>query len=298
MSEPMKRDGLVCGMSEDEYHGQGDFEQFRTAEFSSSAAKTIRESAAHYDWEYNKGHAKRSKAMDIGTATHALVLEDRDITALWPEDLLTPSGRRSTGKDAQAWEAAQEAAGLIVVSESEKEAITVMANNVRLHPDCGPALAQAGQAEASMFGTCPETGLRLRGRFDFLPDAHPIALDLKTAQNSSLKGFTRAIDDRSYDVQWGHYLDLASIIGLDYVRDMMFIVVANVPPFNVNVIQLDEYWKEMGMERARGARRRFLECSESGVWPGYPPGVKTASPPPWVVNSYEDELNEEMDASR
>lgn len=294
----MKRDGLVLGMSEDEYHGQGEYEEFRTAEFSSSAAKAMLESAAHYDWEYNQGHSKRSKAMDIGTATHALVLEGRDITALWPDELTTPSGRRSSGKDAQEWEAAQEASGLIIVSKAEKQAIKVMADKVLMHPDCGPALEQSGNAEASMFGTCPETGLRLRGRFDFLPEARPIALDLKTAQNASLKGFTRAIEDRSYDVQWGHYIDLAGIVGLDYVRDMLFIVVENVPPFNVNVIKLDEDWKEMGLYRAKHARSRLLECLESGEWPGYPPGVKTASPPPWAVNRYQDELSEEMDAMR
>ncbi|MBC9953267.1 PD-(D/E)XK nuclease-like domain-containing protein [Leucobacter sp. cx-42] len=298
MSELMNREGVVYGMSEDEYHGHGEFEQFRLAEFSSSGAKAILKSAAHYDWEYNKGNSKRTRAMDIGTATHALVLEGRDVTAPWPDDMLTASGRRSTGKDAQSWIAEQEAAGLIIVSEDELKAITTMADNIRLHPDCGPALEQAGSPEVSCFGVCPETGLPLRSRFDFMPDDHHVALDLKTAMDASLKGFTRAIEDRQYDVQYGHYMDLAEIVGIDHIKDMLFIAVENVPPYNVNVIQLNQDWKDMGHVRAYAARRRLIQSLESGVWPGYPAGVKTASPPPWAVNRYQDELSEEMDAMR
>lgn len=207
---------------------------------------------------------------------------------------MTKGGQRSTSADARAWEAEQE--GLIILSPDDFEKVNIMAENVLAHTDIRPALEQDGWPEASVFATDPETGLACRSRFDFLPKNHPIALDLKSASDASLKGFTRAIDDWSYDVQHGFYMDIAGWAGIDWIEDLLFIVVENVAPFGVNVIRLDREWMEMGRERAAWARHLMVKHSASGEWPGYPLGVKTASPPPWVVNRYIDEMHEDMEA--
>lgn len=282
-------------MSDAEYHGQDEYKEHALAEFSSSAAKSILKSPAHYEWEYLKKHRKKSRALDIGHAVHANVLGTGKHAVPVPDKYITDSGRRSTSKDAVAWESEQEASGLIVVTKDEFTAINAMAENVLAHPDVRPALEQDGQPEVSMFASDPETGLRCRGRFDFMPDSHHVAIDLKTAEDASLRGFTRAIEQWSYEVQHGHYMDVSRWLGLG-IEDMVFVVVEKSPPFSVNVIQLDRDWVGMGAARAAEARARYMRCSASGEWPGYPLGVKIASPPPWAVSRFQDEQNEDLEA--
>lgn len=279
------RDGLVLGMHEDEYHGG--------PEFSSSAAKEILRSPAHYKHVYLDGNKKSSKAFDVGTAAHAKVLGIGAQAVAYPTKVLAANGAASTA-EAKKWATEQRAAGLIPVKQSELDEVNAMAESVLSHPDIYPALEQDGWPEASVFARDPDTGLELRCRFDFLPSSHPMALDLKTTTDASLKGFTRAIEDLMYDVQHGHYTDVAAYAGLG-IEDMIFVAVESKAPFLANPIRLEPEWIEMGKVRARAARTRLLQCRERGEWPGYPPGVKRASPPPWAINRFQDEMSEEME---
>lgn len=273
-------------MHEDDYHGG--------PEFSASAAKEILRSPAHYKNVYLDGNKKSSKAFDIGTAVHAKVLGVGAQAVAYPEKVLAANGAASTG-EAKKWAAEQRAAGLVPVKQSEFDQINAMSESVLSHPDIYPALEQAGWAEASVFACDPDTGLELRCRFDFLPEDHPMALDLKKTTDASLKGFTRSIEDFMYDVQHGHYMDVAEYADL-WVEDLIFVAVEDKAPFLANPIRLEPEWIEMGKVRARAARTRLLQCRERGEWPGYPPGVKRASPPPWAINRFQDEMSEEMEA--
>lgn len=293
----MERDGLVLDMPEAMYHGEGEFGEFRTAEFSSSAAKKIMESAAHYEWEYlrtDKPVKKPSKALLLGHALHAAVLGVGSNAVEVPKEHLTDSGLVATRKSAAEWIAQQEAAGLIPLHPNDYADVQYMKESVLAHPDAGPAIELGGAPEVSMFGTDPRTGIRCRGRFDFMPTDHPIAIDLKTGESASLRGFTRAIDTWKYDIQHGHYMDLAEWLDLG-VTDMVFVVVEKTPPYSTNVIQLDRDWQDMGRARAAEARARLQRGRETGEWPAYPPGVKIASPPPWVVSQFQDEIREDLE---
>lgn len=282
----MEREGVVYGMTDDEYHGQGEFAEFATAEFSSSAAKKILESPAHYKHTYIDGNRRESKAFDIGHAVHAKVLGTGRASVVWPDELLTPSGRRSTGKDAQSWEEAQKTRGLIVVSEAEQKAIDTMAENVLAHPLAGALFEQAGHPEVSLFANSPE-GVRLRGRFDYLPDDRRAAVDLKTARDASPRGFANATAEHGYDVQWAHYNDTAEYAG-DPVGGMVFVVVENTAPYLVAVYQPDGEFVSMGVTKARHARQLLQRCIESGKWPGYPEELQILQPPVWSVYDYQD----------
>lgn len=293
LTELMERAGLVLGMSEDEYHGFGEHKAFKTAEFSSTAAKKILQSPAHYRWTYIEGHSERKKAFDIGTAVHAKVLGVGAQAIAYPESVLSASG--SIIAASKAWAEKQRVAGLVPVKQAELEQINAMAEAVLAHPDAGPALEAQGWPEASVFAVDPETGLPLRCRFDRLPEGHHVGLDLKkTAKGASLRSFTRVIEDLGYDVQHGHYVHTAMLAELP-VETMAFIVVEDAPPYGVNVIVLDEHWAEMAKQRARRARLRYMRCIESGEWPAYLPGIKYASAPPWVVNAYQDEEFEDKE---
>lgn len=273
----MEREGLVLGMPEDEYHGG--------PEFSSSAAKEILKTPAHYKHVYMDGHREQKKAWDIGTAVHTKVLGTGADTVTCPPELLASNGAMST-KAAKEWKAEQESAGLIVVSEPDLAKINAMVESVMAHGLARSWLELPGQAEASMFATDPETGLRLRCRFDRLPDDERASIDLKTTLDASPDGFSRRAHDLGYHVSRAHYLHTAELAGHPR-REMVFIAVENKAPYLVAVYQLAGPFAERGERRAAHARRLLKHCTETNTWPGYSTGLEMLDEPSYAM--YRDE---------
>ena len=274
----MKRDGLVLGMDEAVYHGG--------PEFSSSAAKEILKTPAHYKHVYLDGHREKKKAWDIGTAVHSKVLGVGADTVTCPPELLASNGVMST-KAAKEWRAEQEAAGLIVVSAAEQQQVNAMAESVLTHDLARGWFELPGHSEASMFATDPGTGLRLRCRFDRLPDDPRAAIDLKTTLDASPEGFKKRAHDLRYHVSRAHYLHTADLAGHPR-QEMVFVAVENKAPYLVAVYQFDREQVERGEREARRARELLKRCQELGEWPGYSPNLEFLEAPAYAM--YQDEL--------
>lgn len=277
MTESMERDGLVLGMDEDEYHGG--------PEFSSSAAKEILKTPAHYKHVYLDGHREKKKAWDIGSAVHSKVLGVGADTVTCPPELLASNGAMST-KAAKEWRAEQEADGLIVVSEADQARIDAMTEAVLNHDLARAWFELPGHSEASMFATDPETGLRLRCRFDRLPDDPRAAIDLKTTLDASPDGFKKRAHDLKYHVSRAHYLHTAELAGHPR-KEMVFIAVENTAPFLVAVYQFDQEQVERGQRQARRARQLLKQCQDNNQWPGYSPHLEFLEAPAYAM--YQDE---------
>jgi hypothetical protein len=56
----------------------------------------------------------------------------------------------------------------------------------------------------------------------------------------------------------------------------------------VGVHQLDREFAEIGRKKAAKARRVFAECTETGIWPGYPTEVQLLSPPLYHVYDFQE----------
>ncbi|MGK0740475.1 PD-(D/E)XK nuclease-like domain-containing protein [Leucobacter sp. Z1108] len=280
MSEPMARIGLVLGMPENEYHHGG-------PEFSSSAAKAILETPAHYKWEYIDGHKRSSKAFDVGTAVHSKVLGVGAEVVAYPEELLAANGAASTTA-AKKFKSEQVAAGKIVMKKAEVEEINIMAESALAHPLAGAILEhETGHSEASVFATDPETGLQLRARFDRLLSDRGLSGDVKTTPDVSRRAFATAIARYKYHVQRAHYLHVARLIGLD-ISDMVFIAVQNTAPYLTTTNTIDSDFAAKGEELAVKARRTLVQCVETDQWPGYSTGLEMLRLPGWAVFEYQD----------
>lgn len=273
----MDRKGLVLGMDEAIYHSG--------PEFSSSAAKEILKTPAHYKHVYLDGNRETKKAWDIGTAVHTKVLGVGADTVACPPDLLASNGAMST-KAAKEWKAEQEAAGLIVVTDADLAKINGMTEAVLGHDLARSWLELPGNVEASMFATDPETGLMLRCRFDSLPDDERASIDLKTTLDASPDGFSRRAHDLGYHVSRAHYLHTAELAGHPR-REMVFITVENKAPYLVAVYQLSQPFAERGERRAAHARRLLKHCQETNTWPGYSEGLEFLEEPAYAM--YRDE---------
>lgn len=279
-----KLEGVVYDLPEDEYHAR--------PELSSTQARWLLESPAHYRWK--KDHPQpRKDAFDLGTAVHTKVLGVGAAAIGYPEEHLTDSGRVSTKAATVLWEAEQRTAGLIILSESDLRKVDGMAEAVLRHPTARAVLEQAVRREASVFATDPETGVAERARFDFLPELgakNPIAGDVKTtAKEASFDGFMKSVLNFGYDVQEGHY-DLTLLHAIGEQIPFVFIVVETAAPHFVGIHQLDVVWREMGQAKAREARKRLAESTASGVWPSYPEEIQLLSPPVYAVYQHEEKF--------
>lgn len=272
-----KREGIVYGMPEGEYHRPKD-------ELSSTGAKLILESPAKYKHQIIDGHRVHRDSYDIGTAVHTKVLGVGAAAVTCPPDLLDSTGGMRT-KAAKEWKAEQQAAGVPVVSAEELTVIDSMAEAVLAHPLAKALFERAGHPEVSVFDEY--LGVKRRGRFDYLPDDGGVAVDLKTTVNASAREFANSAAKYGYHIQRAHYLDiLQRVTGREL--DMRFVVVEKTAPYLVAVHPLSEQFAEMGETAALEAVDVYRRCMEHNDWPGYPMDLAPIAPPVWSIYDHQD----------
>lgn len=273
----MKREGLVYGMPEAEYHGG-------SGELSSTGAKLLLDCPAKFKHEVIDGHRVHRDAYDIGTAVHTKVLGVGAEAVSCPPELLDKSGGMRTA-DAKAWKAEQVAAGRPVLSVEQMTEVDAMAEAVLAHPLARELFERPGHAEVSIFDEVD--GVKRRGRFDYLPDDGGVAVDLKTTLSASRKEFAYATAKFGYHIQRGHYLDmLERVTGRDL--DMRFVLVEKTAPYLVAVHPLNEQYAEMGLAEAMEAVTIYRRCMADDFWPGYPMDMRPVEPPMGAIYEYQD----------
>ena len=281
-TKKLERVGVVLDMPEDEYHG-GD-------ELSSSAAKAIMKSPRHYEYTYLQGHSVSNSSFDLGTAVHAKLLGVGAEVVSVPEEYLSSDGGVRS-KEAKEWKATAEGEGKVVLAKKTVAEMNAIAESVLSHPYARALLEAPGTAETSVFSTCPETGVKMRCRFDKLNE-NGLGVDLKTTKDVEPWSFAMAVKKLGYDLQHGHYLQTAQYAGLE-VPEMLFIAVGTSAPYIPMVYQLDADYVEMGARKAKVARERLLRHLESGHWPGYSEQIESLRPPIPAIAEYEDLLEAE-----
>lgn len=278
----MKREGVVYGMPEQEYHAPKD-------ELSSSGAKLLLESPAKFKYQVLDGNRVHRDAYDLGTAVHTKVLGVGMSAVSCPPELLDKTGGMRTAA-AKEWKQEQQDAGRPVVTEAELTVIDAMAESVLAHPTARMLLERDGHAEVSVFDEY--LGVKRRGRFDYLPNDGNIAVDLKTTVDASKHGFASAAAKYKYHVQQSHYADiLRRATGRDV--GMLFIVVEKTAPYLTAVRKLDTQFVEMGQTEALEAVDTYKRCMDAGVWPGYPDEPEEIQPPMYSIFDFQDRYESE-----
>lgn len=281
--------GVVANMDDRTYHA----DPVEGGSLSSSGAKTLLRSPAHYLWE--RRHRVDKTTYDVGHAAHAKILGVGSSVIEYPAEHLTPSGNVSTKGATVLWALDQRNAGLIPVTPDQIAAVNAMAEAVLANPDARAVFERPGIPEASAFSPDPETGVWMRARPDFLPDRtehRTIIGDLKTAVSADPRSFDRTAADYGYDIQSVWYPEVVRNARGDDDIAFVFVVVEKTEPYLVSVCELVEDFPLVGHSKMRRALEQFKECRETGEWPGYPRGVHGVSPPRWHV------INEEIESLR
>lgn len=267
--------GIVRSMPEGEYHSR--------PELSSTGARLLLDCPARFRWAQDNPEPFK-KHFDVGSAVHAKVLGVGAGVVAIPESLLASNGAASTSA-AKIFIAEAREAGLIPLKQAEIDEIDAISESVLAHPGAKSLLEQEGDSEASVFATDPDTGVRMRARFDFLPDFtvdDPVAVDLKTGLDASAEGFAKTAAQHRYDIQQEWYLLTYGLATGDFSLQMSFITVEKTPPYLVGVYRLGLDFQQMAHKQVLRALATFKACTENDLWPGYPLDVGPLQPPQWL----------------
>ncbi|MGD3153885.1 PD-(D/E)XK nuclease-like domain-containing protein [Tsukamurella tyrosinosolvens] len=256
-------DGLHFDIPEAEYHAH-------PGSLSSTGAKLLAtRTPAEFRHNQLNGRAPK-KVFDLGTLVHKIVLgAGATIVTVDAADWRTKAAKEERD---QAY-----ADGKTPVLERDWQRAERMADALSLSKTATDLLS-VGAPEVSMLGTDPETGVRLRGRLDWLrPDA---VVDFKTAADASPHAFARAAGDFGYYQQDPFYRDLLNLLGSP-VDDFIFIVQSTEPPHLVSVNRLTHDDVVDGRTANRRAITTYAICTDTGNWPGYGDQINTISVPPF-----------------
>lgn len=209
-------------------------------------------------------------AFDIGHAVHTLALgKGADIVLIDVDEYRTNDAKNQRDN---AYED-----GKTPLTRPQWAQVQRMHYAIERHPILGPLFARGdGIAEERLTWECPDTGVLWRGMIDWRVPR--VAADLKTARSGEPHEFSRAMGNFSYHLQAAVTTQLIED-NYDEVVAFVNAVVEVDEPHLISVYQPDAEAIEEGRRMMRRASEIFRDCTESGVWPGYPTEVQTLSLP-------------------
>lgn len=260
--------GVYYDLSFTEYRAQRDW-------LSVSDLNCFAQSDLTFEWRVLKGNRKEaSKAQNIGSAVHCGFLEpelfDSQFTSI--DEALNTTAGKNKKKELEA-----KTPGLTVMNKGDMEVVSGCVDALKANP-LSSKLISKGRAEVSFFWICPKTGLKLKGRADWLDEEGGICPDLKTTKDA-LK-FESSIAEFGYHRQASHYLD-----GLQVLLGRMFkwcwIAVGTEDPYLVKVWEPELGDLKIGHDELLSFKQRLVECRKTSRYEGPAPVMHKASLPSW-----------------
>ena len=211
-------------------------------------------------------HKKTSKAMEMGTIIHSLVLEDRVEYAALPSDI---DRRTKAGKEAYQ-QFCEQHNGKYIISGDEEQMVLGVQEAAK------PMLAELMQGckrkviEASMFWE--RGGTQCKGRPDLIVQQGDkyLIVDLKTT--NGITGFDRNFFSLRYHWQAAWYsFGLSKVLGIPLEDvEFYFAVVDTEDPYLTQVVIPSTPLLQEAQDAIEVELAKFHACQETNVWPGLP----------------------------
>lgn len=245
---------------------------------SQSMAKVLLDEGGPARFIAQQDGPREDKAVfDRGTSIHALILGKGS------ERIVEIEADSWRTKEAQRQRKTAYTVGLTPRLTKELDADREVADAV---PAYVKKLLAGGLPEHSMFWK-HHTGLWLRGQMDMYKPGEAI-LDLKTAADTTTRGLQRAIWDKRYYVQAAWYRrGVEAITGerLPYY----VIAIETAPPYLCRVVEIADHYLARGERDMDRAIATYLQCAETGHWPGHPQQIEPFDGPPWADDDLADD---------
>ncbi len=172
-----------------------------------------------------------------------------------------------------------DSAGKTVVDEAESDDIERMADAVSGH-DAAATLLEIARLRECVF-TADLHGVAAKCRVDAMSDTG-LLLDLKTTVSASPRAFAKSIGEFGYHLQLQFYREVLAAHGIE-IRHAVIVAVEKARPNLVAVYQLDMAALDAMSGVVERCVKRWAECVEPGVWPGYSSSVVQIEVPDWAI---------------
>lgn len=269
--------GIHSGVPSAQYHS----DPCEFPSLSSSIAKLLLERPPYWAWAAHPKlnpdwkPAEPKSAFDIGSAAHALLLEDgAGIEMVDADNWLTKAAKEQRD--------ALRAQGITPILTKDFDRTLEMSRIATAFlADYGIDIRQTDN-ECTMVAEVD--GVLCRTRNDILTPTRII--DYKTT-GVSLDAFNKQAAKFGYDLQAAMYLQVAAELGEK--REWFFLVQETVAPYPVQMFKPTMEFLEVGRRKFEQALSIWHECMLIGDWPGYPKDIQMLDAMPWDLN----DLNEE-----
>ncbi len=266
----------VYDMSDAVYHG----DPVPGGSLSSSGARRLLPPSCPARFRYEQTNPPDPKpAFEFGSAAHKLVLGvGPDIVQIDAENWR----RKATEEEAEK----ARADGAIPLLKHEHEQAQAMADALRSHPFASVLFSPgSGKPEQALFWQDRTTGVWLRAKLDWLPDASTgrlIIPDYKTSKSADLGGIAHSIYQWRYFQQAAWYIDGARSLGLAEDVAFLFVFQEKTAPYLVSVVEVDATALRVGKDLNRRAIEIYRDCREADQWPGYTTEIELIRLPAWA----------------
>jgi hypothetical protein len=262
---------------------------------SSSGARKLLAPSCPALFKHEQDHKQpHKKAFDLGRAAHEEVLG----VGSGIEVVDAPDWRT---KDAREARDAAYAAGKTPLLPGEYQQVREMADAIRRHPIASQVFKPGtGRAEQSLFWKDPDTKVICRARLDWIPEhaftagkdrKRLIVADLKSARSVAPRDLQKAVHEHGLHQQDDFYRRGCHALGIgDADTSFVFVFVAKVPPYLIQVVELDYEARRIGRDRNNRALEIYADCKRTGVWPSYSDGIEVLSLPAYAERQHDEEF--------
>lgn len=243
-----------------------------------SLAKVARTSLFAFRHAETTPDDRDTAALALGRAVHCSVLEPD----AFPLRYVVWTGGRRYGKE---WDAFCDAnAGKSIVNEAEYAACVGMRDAVRKHPAASVLFTVPAQIETSMVWDDPASGIRCKGRFDYLGVR---LLDLKTTARLDERSIISQVSNYGYHISMAAYHDgYYKLTGK--VVDPVLLFVCKQPPYECMVRPFTPEAVARSVELWHELLQRIADARESDHYPGIADVEIPLDLPAWEMGADED----------
>ncbi len=252
-----------------------------TPSLSSSIAKLLLERPPYWAWAAHPKlnpewkPAEPKAAFDIGSAAHALLLEEgAGIEMVEADNWLTKAAKEQRD--------ALRVKGITPILTKDFERTLEMSRIASAFlKEYGIDVSKTDN-ECTMIAEVD--GVLCRTRDDiFLPGR---IIDYKTT-GLSLDVFNKQASKFGYDLQAAMYMRVAQELGEKC--EWLFLVQETVAPYPVQMFRPTMEFMEVGTRKFEQALAIWEECLIVGDWPGYPKDIQLLDAMPWDLNDLNQE---------
>lgn len=263
---------IISDMPNDAYHSEKEH-------LSKSGLDLFSRSPAHF---YCATPKESTRAMEIGAAIHTAVLEPERFRSDYLLLSDAPDRRSSLYKEAVKAHSSE-----TVLVSSEIANVQGMAHSATLNTDyTSRYLSQPHSVELSFFGVCPDTGVKIKCRFDMITD-EGAALDLKKTQDIRHDALSRTVFNCRYHIQDAFYSRVYQAVTGKPLKSYAFFCIEEQSPHSSVVFELCSESKALA-EKQTLEELQYFASKPDPVTGIYNPAT-LVSLPVWYLNANAEE---------